>query len=173
MNAMKELLQDQPYRWISAGVLMRQRGVELGMPNINVFAEYNRLHPEEGHDRWCDDAIARLAQEDWMICESRLSHYFMPGAFKVLLFCDVETRAARRQGDLPGQTLGSVLREIRERDNNDDKRYAKLYPGCLWEPGKFDAVYNTESLSSQDIARNLIFAHAHWSERRSMVKGNR
>lgn len=161
VSALGKRLHDQPYRWISGGGLMRERASQLGM-SIDEFARYNRKHPEEGHDQWCDESIARMAQSDWMICESRLSHYFMPKAFKVVLECSLGTRARRRQKDQPDRSVADVMQKINERDKNDRMRYELLYPGCMWDVKQFDLLLSSESASPDQLAGYLIEEHDKW-----------
>ncbi len=163
-KALKNKLVDSRYRWVSGGGLFRGKANELGM-TVEQFAEYNRLHPEKGYDKWVDGTITKMAESDWMICESRLSHFFMPGAFKVLLKCDINTRAERRQKDFPGKSLEEIRQAIEERDKNDNARYAKLYPGCLWEKEKFDLVLSTEVMSSEVLAGQLVSEYELWQKR--------
>lgn len=162
LRELKKKLDNLPYRWVSGGALMRARAASLGM-TIEEFAVHNHLHPEEGHDRWCDDTIAHFAEHDWVICEGRLPHFFMPRAFKVLLVCNPHTRAARRQGDNSEKPLWQVLRDIEERDRNDAKRYEKLYPECLWPEENFDLVIETDKLSIDGEVELLLGEHRKWA----------
>lgn len=159
LKALQKMLEDQPYRWVSGGSLMRQKAAELDM-SIERFAEYNRLHPEEGHDHWCDSTIQKMAEEDWLICESRLAHFFLPHALKVLLTCPLGVRAFRRARDLH-KPLHEVVRAIVDRDRNDRERYAVLYPGCLWKHSQFDLVLDTDLHGTPDqIAERLLRIHS-------------
>lgn len=161
LKVLREKLGNQPYRFVSGGSLMRERAKSLGM-TIDEFALYNREHPEEGHDLWCDQMIAHMAESDWMICESRLSHHFMPGAFKVLLECSIGIRARRRHADQPDRAFQEVLSEMKERDKNDNLRYELLYPGCIWSPKKFDLRLNTEGTLPSKLADYLLEEHEKW-----------
>lgn len=165
-KALKVKLEGQPYLWVSGGSLMRERAEQCGFgKDINAFTRHVLEHPEEGHDEWLDRRIAELAQNDWMICESRLSHFFMPEAFKVLLECDSTIRAERRQKDESDKTVEQVLRGIEERDENDKARYTTLYPGCIWEKDQYDLVLSTELLFPQEVAELLLREHARWVKR--------
>ena len=152
----KRLPGPYPYRWISAGQFMRERADQLGM-TIDQLAKHNRDHPEEGHDRWCDNRVAAFAQTDWLVCESRLSHFFLPKAFKVLLLCSLDLRAQRRQRDFPHRSLDDVREEIRVRDDNDNARYVQIYgEDCLWGREKFDLVLHTSSYTTDWLADELL-----------------
>jgi cytidylate kinase len=162
-SELKKRFDAFPYRWVSGGSLMRARAAELGM-NIGQFAAHNRVHPEEGHDRWCDDTIAHFAEHDWVICESRLSHVFMPGAFKVLLVCDPEIRAERQRAISRSKSLKQIREEIENRDRDDDARYVELYPDCLWGQEDFDLVMNTGVLSLAREMEALLNHYEKWQK---------
>ncbi len=88
---------DPRWRWVSAGEIFRRRGAEFGFPDINAFAAFNRLHPEAGHDKWCDEQIAEAAKSDGVVGEGRIVQHFMPWAFHVLVICGTKVCAERRR----------------------------------------------------------------------------
>jgi cytidylate kinase len=161
VRELRKLLPGDSYRWVSGGSIMRERAAQFGM-SIEEFAAHNRLHPEEGHDKWLDGHIATLAEEDGMVCDGRLVHFFMPGAFKVWIECDLATRAGRRHKDESHKEYWRVEREIEKRDQDDEERYTKLYPGCIWQPQQFDLVLDSRSCFPDMLARRLVREHADW-----------
>ena len=168
-KVLQEKLKGEPYRWFSGGELFRARGAELGM-SVGQFAAHCLEHPEEEHDRWVDETIQNHAQADWMICESRRAHFSMPHAFKVLLECHIVMRAMRRHRDQKHLSLLQVRREIEERDRNDIRRYASLYPGCLWESKRFDLIIDTAEGEPPQLAEILLSQHERWIARMSQLQ---
>lgn len=162
LKGLREKLEGTaPYRWVSGGALMRAKAESLGM-TIEEFATFNREHPEEGYDRWLDQTIAVLGQHNWVVCESRLSHVFMPSAFKVLLKCEPMERARRRAKDNDGD-VDKALQKILGRDRDDNERYERLYPGCLWPDSDFDLVIDTTHRSDPCQSVNEILeSHRSW-----------
>jgi cytidylate kinase len=164
VRELRKLLGEEPYRWISAGGLMRERAEAHGM-TMEEFARHMKLHPEEGHDQWLDGRIAELAGEDGMVSDGRLVHYFMPGAFKVWVECGFETRATRRHRQNPDKPFWQVVREVGDRDHDDEERYRKLYPGCIWKPQQFDLVLDSEHAAPHLLAARLVREHGRWLEK--------
>lgn len=161
LEGLKKKLGNFPYRWVSGGGLMRTRAAERGM-KIEVFVRYSREHPEEGHDRWCDQQIANFASHDWVICEGRLPHIFMPGALRVFLECDLDIRAVRRHRDHPELSLDEVTEMIVQRDIDDDTRYNALYSGCHWPLGDFDLVLSSSLMTVEEEVELLLLKHSIW-----------
>ena len=151
-----------PYRFVSGGALMRARQKDLGFETIEEFSAYNAMHPEDGHDMWCDKTIATFGLHDMVVCESRLSHVFMPYAFKILLVCPLHIRARRRAGKK--RDLGKTMLDMFIRDVNDTSRYADLYPGCLWPESDFDIVLDTSVWKPRQILKRIMLHHREWVE---------
>ena len=141
---------------------MRAKAIELGFSNIEAFATYNREHPEARHDVECDMMISKFAEHDYVICEGRLPHAFMPCAFHVLLVCDIEVRANRRQGDFPNLSKGATHTSILKRDDDDEARYGKLYPGTNWPQTDFDLVVDTAAHSKRGVSYLVLDGHCAW-----------
>lgn len=167
LQRLKRTFAGTPYRFVSGGEMMRRRAQELDM-TIEEFARFNREHPEDGHDRWCDDEIARMAKLNWLIGEGRLTHIFMPRAFHVLLTCPVQERARRRHAQLRAQ-LGrkcpryeKVVVDILRRDDDDAARYEEMYPGCMWKPEDFDAVIDTKAHDEAEVENIVHHIHRQW-----------
>lgn len=164
IKTLKETTEGGKYKYISMGDLMRRRASELGM-TIEQFATHNKAHPEEGHDKWCDGELEKLAHHNWLISEGRLPHVWMPYACRVLLLCDPMIRAQRRQKDNPHLSIDEVYDRIVKRDTDDNERYKLLYPGCLWPEGCFDIRINTGQCSPEDSVRYLFEEHQKFLRR--------
>ena len=161
IKGLKSRFEAFPYRWVSGGGIMRGFALEKGM-TIEQFAAHCRSCPEMGYDMKCDETISVFAQHNWVICEGRLPHAFMPLAFKVLLTCELDVRAERRVGDMNNTTLESVKRSILGRDTDDGERYKIMYPGSMWPDKDFDLVVdNTRSTKEQTVER-VVDGHRQW-----------
>lgn len=155
------------YDFISVGSLMRKRQKDMGFATIEDFAGHSNLHPEEGHDEWCDAQIYSIAaHRNYIIGEGRLVHVFMPYAFHVLLTCELYIRSSRRWKDQrkrnPKVKFEKTLQDIVMRDVNDAERYEGLYPGCMWLPEHFDIVISTEFNNPHEVADMILNAHHKW-----------
>lgn len=150
-------------RFVSGGGIMRAVADQKGM-TIEDFAAHNKLHPEDGYDSLCDDMIQSFGRHNFFLAEGRLPHVFVPSAFHVLLVCDLKTRTKRRASspefkDIPES---EVERIIGQRDADDNGRYQKLYPGCLWAPDDYDIVINTSAHSPETTVSLILEAHKGW-----------
>lgn len=157
--------KNKPYRFVSAGGLMRDRA-DSKLMAIEEFTAHCRAHPEEGHDSWLDLTIARLAHHNWVVCEGRLPHVFMPKAFKILLKCDLNLRAERRARDLKISTE-KALEKISARDADDHARYEALYPGCHWADSDFDLCLDSTKMGTYALTQEIEYAHERWQEKKS------
>ena len=151
-----------PWRWVNAGAIMRIFAKELGM-SIEDFAVYNSAHLEEKFDERCDDMIKHFGEQDYVIFEGRLVHYFAPHAFHVRLICDPHIRAERRSKDMHMFTKEEVYQKIMERDRQNTERYTKVYgKDVLWPDDKFDLVLDTGLLTPDIIAQKILEGHTEW-----------
>ena len=153
-----------PWRFVSGGALMRTFAKQRGM-TIDEFAAHNRAHPEEGWDRKLDDMLAGFGRQNFTVIESRLAHSFVPHRVHLLLSCDPAIRTHRRMRDT-GEDFETTLARILRRDDDDDGRYAKLYPGCLWPVADFDVVLDTAKYAVDDVCLQICEAHSTWKSGR-------
>lgn len=160
---LKEVCTKLPFRFVSVGGIMRTLAEENGM-SIEDFAKFNRKHPELGFDKQCDDRVTLFASQNYVIVEGRLPHVFAPRAFHILLKCDLDIRAKRRisQGT-HGQAVEDEVRKlIKQRDDDDNARYRKMYPGCLWTEDKYDLVIDTSTTEPGDVVQRILTGHKEW-----------
>jgi cytidylate kinase len=154
----------QPYwRFVSAGAIMRQLASKREM-DVEQFAEFNRHHPEAACDRLCDEMIMAYGYQNHTFIEGRLPHIFARRGFHVLLTCDLEERAIRRHQhpDYAGYDFADVRKRVAQRDMDDDVRFQRLYPGCLWKESDYDLVVDTEKNQPLRCARMIKDAHTEW-----------
>ena len=86
----------------------------------------------------------------------------MPCAYHVLLVCDIEVRAYRRQRDFPNLTMAAIHTSILKRDDDDEARYGKLYPGTNWPQTDFDLVVDTSAHNKHVVASLVLEGHERW-----------
>ncbi len=156
------------WQYVSGGSIMRAFAETRG-ESIEKFAAHNKAHPEDGYDNKCDQKIAELGRRNKTVIEGRLPHVFVPHAFHVLMICPVRVRAGRRlaQDLAKGRAVhfDEVLAEIMKRDQDDNQRYARDYPGCLWPSDQFDLVVSTFDYSKEESLREILSGHTAWQKR--------
>jgi cytidylate kinase len=172
LKALKEYYKtDERIVFVSGGSIMRSFAADLGM-TIEELARTNREHPELGYDKQCDDRLVVAGQRNYSIIESRLCHALVPQGFHVLLKCPLDVRAKRRFNDEvknnPQVTLSQVAKQIDDRDQDDNHRFAILYPGCIWPESDFDLVIDTSVSSVTEIIDTIISTHKTWCQKKIM-----
>ncbi len=163
LTALKREFEKAPYRFPSGGDIMRAVAAKRGVP-IEILAEQNREHPEWGIDNEMDQMLNIFATQDFVICEGRLPHILMPGAFKVLLVCPRE-ECARRIAIRDGISEEESMRRVTKRDLKDDSpRYKRLYGDkCLWEDCVgFDLVIDTQEKDQAATVQAFLSGHSAW-----------
>ena len=170
LKVIKNKLNNSMYRYVSGGAIMRSFAAERGC-SIEEMATFNLEHPEAGYDMRLDKMIETFSLQDYVIAEARLAHVFSPYSFHVLLTCDLEIRATRRSKDAEfvDKGLDVVRAEIVKRDLDDNARYEKLYPGCIWEESEFDLVVDTGKLNPEQILELIFNSHEAWCQKNKEV----
>lgn len=143
----KILAEKLGYAFYSMGDLRGKMAVEKGL-TIN---ELNALGEEEAFtDTSVDEYQKKLGEtEDRFIVDGRLSWFFIPHAYKILLTCE-QNEAARRilhamgRDDEPEYSgLAETKKIIAERVASDVRRYQKYYRVDYRDPSHYDLVLDT------------------------------
>lgn len=153
----------------SAGGIMKDIAKDLGFSSIEDFARHNMEYPEDGYDRWCDDRIRKIGENDHQIIEGRLPHIFVPKGFHILLRCPLEVRAWRRyeMQNPDDLSLNEIMLRIIQRDDNDQLRYESLYPGCIWPEYDYDLIIDSSAMTVDEEVRAIIRGWRKWLARNS------
>jgi cytidylate kinase len=154
-------------KFVSVGDdIMAKFAADRGFKSKGELAEFNRLNPQAGYDKACDQEVYRIAWQDNLVIEGRLVHLFAPLAYNVLLTCPLDERALRRftHQNPDGKSLDQIRDEIAKRDQNDKARYDILYPDWQWPESDFDLVVSTLNCRPVEVVNRIIDAHAAWVE---------
>lgn len=128
---------------------------EKGIP----FRELHRLAEEDpSYDKYLDRKQVELASQGNCVLGSRLAIWMLTDAdLKVFLTAPLEVRAERiRQRE--GGDAEEVLRETRERDEKDSKRYQKLYGIDNSNFGFADLIIDVAGNDQYETAEKIIQA---------------
>lgn len=150
---------------------MRSFADDRGM-SIEEFAAYCKDHPHEDYDKRCDEIIRSFGLQNFVFIEGRLPHVLAPHAFHVLLVCeDLDVLARRRFNDIKKKAvaknrsypkLSEVRKKIEQRDKDDNERYEKLYPGCLWSEDDYDCVIDTSYMKPRAVIGKIVALRTLW-----------
>lgn len=129
---------------------------ERGIP----FKELHQLAEEDSsYDRYLDKKQVELASEGNCVLGSRLAIWMLEDAdLKVFLEAPIEVRAERIR-EREGGAKENVLRETKERDAKDSRRYKKLYDIDNGDYGFADLVIDVSGHDQYETA-SLIIAEA-------------
>lgn len=163
----KLLAQTLGMNFYSVGGLRGKMALERGM-TIN---ELNALgETDSSTDTIADDFQRELGKKtDNFVIEGRLSWYFIPHAFKILLTCDMDEAAKRiflaRQAspeDRADEPMYSspqdALEKIQERMASDQRRYQKYYQIDYLHHANYDLIVDTTHLNGAQATTDAILA---------------
>jgi len=169
-NELKEKFYSDPRKqFASAGEIFRAHAQFYGM-DIETFSKYVTAHPEKRLDQLCDGEMMRRGQKNHTFLEGRLAH-FVPG-YHVLLTCEIEERARRRQKqeNYSHLSVDEIVSLIVERDATNKKRYDALYPGWQWPESDYDKIIPTDKgLTIPGEVRELVEGHESWFKKMALV----
>ncbi len=160
----KMLAEKLGWKHYSTGDMRRRAATSHGM-TIEEWNAYGETNPET--DTIVDNEVAELGRaEDNFIIDGRLAWHFIPHAFKVFITVDEKEGAERIFGDLKSgkrssqeqhKTIDELIQANRMRTLSDEKRYAKYYPGVIWNDLKTqDLILDSTNLSPEATVEQIL-----------------
>ncbi|MEM2933935.1 MAG: AAA family ATPase [Methanocellales archaeon] len=148
-----EISKRLKFAFISAGDLFRKMASEKGLS----LAEFSKL-AESDHeiDKLVDSKQLELAlSHENAVIEGRLAAYKIPADLKILLLASIETRAARiaKREQKP---FMQVLKETKERERSEQKRYKQIYGIDLNDLSAYDLIINTERFDQAKVVEIVL-----------------
>lgn len=156
----KLLAEKLHYKIISIGDMRRKLAEEMG---LNIY-EFNILwdKPENARefDLKYEEYQKNLQLQNNIILDSRLGFYAQPKAFKILLDVDEEIASKRilwaeRETD-QFSSPEAALEEVKNRNNNDQERYKKLYNIDVWNYKNYSLVVDTSERTPEEILEIIL-----------------
>ncbi|RMD59569.1 hypothetical protein D6821_00935 [Candidatus Parcubacteria bacterium] len=161
----KLLAQKLKMKHYSMGVLRRRRAQELGL----TIAEYNKLGERDPRtDLEVDEFQKELGKkEDNFVIDGRTSWYFIPHSLKIYIDVDEEEGAKRIFKDLAQnpqrqneakeiKSWQDVLKQLRQRNLSDERRYQKYYGINFKDKNHYNLVIDSTNLSVEEVL-DVIF----------------
>ncbi len=135
-------------RHISAGEIFRKMAKERGMS----LSEFSRLAEKDPNiDEEIDARQVELAKKRGnAVVDGRLSGMLLKADLKIWLRAPLEVRA-KRVAEREGKGYGQALREIKEREESEIKRYLERYGINMRNLSSYDAVLNTAPWGPRDV----------------------
>ncbi|MFZ0502369.1 MAG: cytidylate kinase family protein [Chthoniobacterales bacterium] len=161
-------------------------GRTLGLKVVNytfrdlaadIGISFEEIHEQSQQNRTFDYLTdlnqIRLSLQPKVVVGSRLAAWLVNADLRVWLQASLEERAKRifrREVD-KGLTYESVLYRTLQRDEQNRKRYLRLYGIDSNDRSDFDIIINTEKLTAEQVS-SLIVAAARWASQNQLDRKN-
>jgi len=136
--------------------------------------EYN-AQAETNHnlDAKVDEQLRELRESKDIIVDSRLGFYWIPESFKVYLDLDLDIATARIFKDTvsnsmrsavgtSSSSLSDVSKQVKERMQNEQMRFKKMYNVDPYNSNNFDLVIDTSRQNPQSVAIAVFDTYREW-----------
>lgn len=148
----------------------RDLAQELGIG----FDELHSKSPDNAiFDYLTDLKLIRSALKNKIVVGSRLAAWLMDADLRIWLHATLEARADRinKRESEKHSSYEAVLYKTLKRDEQNRKRYLKLYGLDINDHGDFDVTINTGLLTAEQVS-GLIGAAAQWARSNRLERAN-
>ncbi|NPA70046.1 MAG: AAA family ATPase [Crenarchaeota archaeon] len=149
----RKLAEYYGLRYVSNGMLFRRLAEEKGIP----FLEFHKLaEQDENIDRQIDSMALEEAKKGNVVIEGHLAGWVLKDVadVKIYLKASLEVRA-RRLAQRENMSIEDAIREITFREENNRKRYLKIYGIDIKDLSVFDIVLDTTYLDVDEVLEIL------------------
>ncbi|MAF99375.1 MAG: hypothetical protein CMH61_02075 [Nanoarchaeota archaeon] len=153
---------------IYVGGIRRELARSKGM-TLEELNEYAQTHPETDVD--VDKAatkVARESQNKFVLVEGRVMFHFLPESLKIYIkvsdeegakriwkdLQNKETQQERNEGNI--QSFEEMKTRLKERTQNDAKRYEKYYQLNPYDESHYDFILDTTTITAQQGADRIL-----------------
>ena len=139
-------------RYVSAGMVFRERAEGLGLS----LEEMSRKAAEDrDFDNYLDARTKEESRRGGVVIDATLSGWMAENPdLRIYLSCPLEERV-RRIAEREGRDMEEVDKETRFREENELRRFRKLYGVDLEDLSVYDLVVNTGLFEADGVARIL------------------
>jgi cytidylate kinase len=148
----KLLAESFGLRYISTGMLFRERADELGVS----LEEMNRIAAKDREfDNWLDNRTKEESMKRGLVIDANLSAWMAEAPdLRVYVTCPFEDRV-KRIADREGRDYIDVKNETRAREELELRRYQEYYGVDINDLTVYDIILNTGIFSIEASARIL------------------
>ncbi len=145
----------------STGDFMRDIARKRGITPIEL-SKIAEKDPEI--DKILDERQKKLGEEeDNFVIDARLGFYFIPRSIKIFLDVDIEEAGERifrqkREDEDYNKTKEMTLEMLKKRLESEKRRYKEYYDIDYYDPGHYDILIDTTSLTPEQVAERLTKA---------------
>jgi CMP/dCMP kinase len=124
-------------------------------------------------DYLTDLQLVRAALNPQIVLGTRLASWLMEADLRIWLHASLEARAARisKRETEKASSYEHVLYKTLKRDEENRKRYLRLYGIDILDHSDFDMTINTEKLTAEQVS-GLIVAAAQWASNNKLERKN-
>jgi cytidylate kinase len=146
------LAESYDLRYISAGMVFRERAEELGLS----LEEMSRKASEKrDFDNYLDARTKEESRRGGVVIDATLSGWMAEDPdLRIYLSCPLDERV-RRIAEREGRDLAEVDSETRFREENELRRFSETYGVDLEDLSVYDLVVNTGLFDADGVARIL------------------
>ncbi|MFQ6135793.1 MAG: (d)CMP kinase [Candidatus Hydrothermarchaeales archaeon] len=134
-------------RHISAGRVFREMAEKMGM-SLAEFSKFAEEHHEL--DREVDERQVEMAKEGNAIVDGRLSGWMLDADLKIWLNAPLKVRA-KRVANREKKSFEVALRETKDRERSEKKRYEEIYDIDLDDLSVYDVILNTAKWDAEGV----------------------
>lgn len=139
-----------------------------------TLAQFNKKALDDHSiDQMIDESLRNMREKDDVVIDSRLGFYWIPESFKVYLDLDLDVASARifrnidqnvsrQKSGEEANSMSDVARHVRERLENEKRRYRSLYGINPYDESHFDLIIDTSNHSSQTVATTVFDFYKKW-----------
>ena len=148
----KLLAESYDLRYVSAGMVFRERAEELGLS----LEEMSRKASENrDFDNYLDARTKEESRRGGVVIDATLSGWMAEDPdLRIYLSCPLDERV-RRIAEREGRDLAEVDSETRFREENELRRFSEIYGVDLEDLSVYDLVVNTGLFDADGVARIL------------------
>ncbi len=149
----KLLAESLGLRYISSGMIFRNRAEELGVS----LEEMNKIAADDPNfDNWLDEQTRIESRKRGLVVDANLSAWMAEDPdIKVFVTCPFEVRVLR-MASREGRDYAEVEHETRAREELEQKRYQEYYNIDISDLTFYDVILNTDLFGVEATARILI-----------------
>ena len=156
------------YKFYSMGDMRGEMALELGI----TIDDLNEIGKKEfWTDKKVDDYTKRLGEEeDNFVIDGWVAFHFIPNSFKIFLDVDIRRGAERvfknqRKDERKAGSVEDVLKMVRKRIAETDKRYKKYYDLDFRNEENYDVVIDTTDLKPGEVVDRLLNGIKRWGNK--------
>ncbi|RLF16629.1 MAG: cytidylate kinase [Thermoprotei archaeon] len=150
----KRIAEELGLRYVSIGGLFRSLAKERGLSLI----DFHRLAEEDpSFDLLVDERAFSEALKGGVVVDGHLAGWLLRRVADVKIFftAPIEVRA-ERVASRDGVSYEEALRQIKEREESNRRRYREIYGIDISDLSVFDLVINTALWSKEVVAETVI-----------------